>query len=382
MDGSLLTNLESTCGRGERSRVKGAAGRLLEWFRSRHRDVPGRNEVDPYRIWVAEVMAQQTRISTVIPYYESFLERFPDVETLAASSLDDVLKAWEGLGYYGRARNLHRAAGEVLGRYGGRLPEDSVALRSLPGIGAYTAGAIASIAFGQPEPAVDGNVRRVLCRLCDLEKPTAGDLDAVCRDMIAETGGAAGMLNQALMDLGSSICTPRNPACTECPVAQGCLALENGTIASRPHRDRRPPIPHRDVAAALVWRGPHLLIARRPEEGLLGGLWEFPGGKVETGETPAAAVRREVREEIGMDIEILSALEEVKHAYSHFRITLHLFHARWLAGEADVVQSATDSPRWVLPADLGRYAFPAANQAVIRRLLQGEERAPAPHGPA
>lgn len=362
--------------------MKEAAGRLLEWFRSRHRDVPGRNEVDPYRIWVAEVMAQQTRISTVIPYYESFLERFPDVETLAASSLDDVLKAWEGLGYYGRARNLHRAAGEVLGRYGGRLPEDSVALRSLPGIGAYTAGAIASIAFGQPEPAVDGNVRRVLCRLCDLEKPTAGDLDAVCRDMIAEAPGAAGMLNQALMDLGSSVCTPRNPACTECPVAQACLALENGTIASRPHRDRRTPIPHRDVAAALVWRGPHLLIARRPEDGLLGGLWEFPGGKVETGEAPAEAARREVREEIGMDIEILGALEEVKHAYSHFRITLHLFHARWLVGGPDVVQSATDSPRWVLPADLGPYAFPAANQAVIRRLLQGKERAPAPHGPA
>ncbi|MBT8462935.1 MAG: A/G-specific adenine glycosylase [Gemmatimonadetes bacterium] len=360
--------------------MTGAAGRLLEWFRSRHRDVPGRNEADPYRIWVAEVMAQQTRISTVISYYEPFLERFPDIETLASSSLDDVLKAWEGLGYYGRARNLHRAAGEVRTRYGGRLPEDPVALRSLPGIGAYTAGAVASIAFGRPEPAVDGNVRRVLCRLYDLEKPTAGELDAQCRELIAEAPGASGLLNQALMDLGSSICVPRNPECKACPVAVGCLALANGTIASRPERPRRRPIPHHDVAAALVWRGPRLLIARRPEAGLLGGLWEFPGGKVESGETPAEAARREVHEEMGLDIEILSALEEIKHAYSHFRITLHLFHARWLRGEADPSPPTADSPRWVLPADLGRYAFPAANHAVIRRLLRGEERTPAPHG--
>ena len=362
--------------------MSGTARLLLEWFRTRQRDVPGRNESDPYRVWVAEVMAQQTRISTVIPYYESFLERFPDVETLAASSLDDVLKAWEGLGYYGRARNLHRAAGEVRERYGGRLPEDADALRSLPGIGAYTAGAIASIAFGKPEPAVDGNVRRVLSRLYDLENPTPGCLDALSRDLIAEAGGAAGPLNQALMDLGSSVCTARAPDCDECPIARHCLALQSGTVALRPVRRRRPPLPHQDIAAALVWRGPRLLIARRPEDGLLGGLWEFPGGKVETGETPAEAARREVLEELGVEVEIVGEVAKVQHAYSHFRITLHLFHARWIEGDPAISESRAGSPRWVLPGELARYAFPAANQAVIRRLVGGEERAPESPGPA
>ena len=354
--------------------MRSTAGLLLEWFRTRERDVPGRNESDPYRVWVAEVMAQQTRISTVIPYYEAFLQRFPDVDTLAAASLDDVLKAWEGLGYYGRARNLHRAAGEVLARYAGRLPEDTTALRSLPGIGPYTAGAIASIAFGRPEPAVDGNVRRVLSRLYDLETPTPARLDRLTRDLIAEGDGAAGTLNQALMDLGGSVCSPLMPRCSECPVARLCLAHQNRTVALRPARRQRPPLPHRDIGAALVWRGPRLLIARRPAQGLLGGLWEFPGGKVETGEIPSEAARREVREELGIDVEILGEADTTRHAYSHFQITLHLFHARWVEGE--LPSSENGSPLWILPEELGRYAFPAANQAVIQRLVLGEERPP------
>ena len=362
--------------------MSGTAGFLLDWFRPRQRDVPGRNESDPYRVWVAEVMAQQTRISTVIPYYEAFIERFPDVETLATSPLDDVLKAWEGLGYYGRARNLHRAAGEVRARYGGRLPEDAESLRSLPGIGAYTAGAIASIAFGKPEPAVDGNVRRVLCRLYDLEEPSPPRLEVLSRELIAEAEGQAGLLNQALMDLGSSVCTPRSPGCDACPVAPNCLALQRGTVALRPPRRRRPPLPHRDIAAALVWRGPRLLIARRPEEGLLGGLWEFPGGKVEAGEAPADAARREVREELGLEVQVLGEVAEIQHAYSHFRITLHLFHARWVAGGSAIGESSAGSPRWVLPRELDLYAFPAANHDVVRRLISGKERAPQYPGPA
>jgi A/G-specific adenine glycosylase len=327
-------------------------------------------------------MAQQTRISTVIPYFKSFVERFPDVETLAAAPLDDVLKAWEGLGYYGRARNLHRAAGEVRERYGGLLPEDARSLRSLPGIGDYTAGAIASIAFGKPEPAVDGNVRRVLSRLYDLEAPSQGRLEALSRELIAQARGRAGALNQALMDLGSSVCTPRSPGCGVCPVARDCLALRRETVALRPPRRRRPPLPHQDIAAALVWRGPRLLIARRPEDGLLGGLWEFPGGKVEAGETPADAARREVLEELGVELEILGEVARVQHAYSHFRITLHLFHARCVACESAIGKSPADSPRWGLPGELDRYAFPAANHEVVRRLVSGKERAPKSPDPA
>ena len=364
--------------------MSGAARSLLEWFRERKRDVPGRNESDPYRIWVAEVMAQQTRIATVIPYYEAFLSRFPDVATLAASSRDDVLKAWEGLGYYGRARNLHRAAGQVRERFGGRLPEDPEDLRSLPGVGPYTAGAIASIAFGRPEPAIDGNVRRVLSRLYDIENPTPARLDILARELIADAAGAAGLLNQGLMDLGSSVCTPQAPDCGDCPVASWCAALQNGTVALRPARKRRAALPHQDIAAAVVWRGPRLLIARRPEDGLLGGLWEFPGGKVEPGETPAEAASREVSEELGVSVEVLDTLAVVRHAYSHFRITLHLFHARWINGgpAAEQAGPGNDSPRWVLPAELRRYAFPAANHAVIRQLARGEHLAPGDPGRA
>lgn len=355
---------------------------VLGWFEERERDVPGRNESDPYRVWVAEVMAQQTRISTVIPYYRSFLERFPDVAALAAASLDDVLKQWEGLGYYGRARNLHRAAAEVEARYAGRLPSDVADLRSLPGIGSYTAGAISSIAFGRPEPAVDGNVRRVLSRLYDLEAPTPARLDELMRDLIAQTGGEAGLLNQSLMDLGSAVCKPRAPRCAECPLAGRCVAREKGTIGQRPARRTRAALPHHDIAAAVVWRGSRLLIARRPEEGLLGGLWEFPGGKVEPGESPAEAARRELREEVGVEAEILRRADTVQHAYSHFRITLYLFHARWVRGGPPIGGRRAGSALWVLPGELENYAFPAANQALIRRLRLGEEVVPAGPGPA
>ena len=356
------------------------ARKLLRWFEGRDRSVPGRGESDPYRVWVAEVMAQQTRISTVIPYYEAFLERFPDVETLAAAQLDDVLKAWEGLGYYGRARNLHRAAAMVCERFQGRVPADPEELRSLPGVGAYTAGAIASIGFGLPEPAVDGNVRRVLCRLHDLEDPPPARLDQLAREWIDRAGGAARDLNQALMDLGSSVCRPLGPLCDECPLAEECAARASGTIPLRPRPRRRPPLPHHDIAAALVWRGRRLFIARRPDEGLLGGLWEFPGGKVEPGETPSEAAVREVREEAGLRIRVLGPAGVVQHAYSHFRITLHFFHARWITG--DVADAASASRRWVLPGELEDYAFPAANRDLIQRLALGEERPPADPAPA
>jgi len=319
-------------------------------------------------------MAQQTRISTVLSYYDSFLARFPDVETLATAPLDDVLKEWEGLGYYGRARNLHRAAAVICERHDGRLPADPVSLRALPGIGRYTAGAISSIAFGLPEPAVDGNVRRVLCRVYDLADPPPPKLERLARQWIEFADGDAGALNQALMDLGGSVCLPRGPQCEVCPLADACLALRHGTIPLRPAKRVRPPLPHHDIAAAIIWRGPKLLIARRPEDGLLGGLWEFPGGKVEAGETPREAARREVREELGMDVEILAPADEVRHAYSHFRITLHLFHARWVSGEPSAPPEAR--PSWVLPEELDRYAFPAANHAVIGRLVRGEERPP------
>lgn len=357
---------------GPGERALRTADSLLGWYQDRERDVPWRGETDPYRIWVAEVMAQQTRLETVRERYPTFVALFPDVRTLARADRDQVLKAWEGLGYYARARNLHRAARMVVERHGGKLPADPNALRALPGVGAYTAGAVASLAFAAAEPAVDGNARRVLARLLDMETPTAGALDEAARELLRVRPEAAAELNQALMDLGATVCTPGSPDCHACPVSEECLALERGTVAERPPSRGRGPIPHRDVAVGVVWRGERVLVQRRPEGGLLGGLWEFPGGKVEPGERPRDAVSREIREETGLRVAVGELVERVEHAYSHFRITLHAYHARHVSGEPR--PRAATAWRWAEPSRLHELAFPAANRRVLEALARAAPR--------
>lgn len=345
---------------------KALADALLGWFRSVERDIPWRDDADPYRVWVGEIMAQQTRIRTVLGYYDRFLDRFPTLATLAAADLDDVLKAWEGLGYYGRARNLHRAAREVMRAYGGRLPADPVRLRELPGVGPYTAGALASLAFGRDEPAVDGNVRRVLSRLFDLDRPVSRELDAIARSLIDARPGTAADLNQSLMDLGSKICTPRAPRCEACPVRVRCVAFASGTIADRPPAPPPRTLPRQTVGVGVVRRGDKVLIARRPPSGLLGGLWEFPGGKVEEGESPADAVERELREEVGIQVRVGRLLEKVEHAYSHFRVTLYFHEAEYICGRAR--PKAASEVRWVDPRSVSDYAFPAGSASIVASL--------------
>lgn len=354
------------------TRARRAARHLLEWYRGRERDVPWRDESDPYRIWVAEIMAQQTRMETVRPYYRRFLDRYPDVFALAEARLDDVLKTWEGLGYYARARNLHAAAHEVVAGYGGELPRDAHRLRELPGIGPYTAGAIASMAFRRREPAVDGNARRVLSRLFDLEAPTRAVLDSHARNLLAWSGRDPARLNQAIMDLGGEVCSPRRPRCAECPLESDCLALARDTVAARPARRPRKPLPHEDVAVGVVWKDDRLLIARRPEEALLGGLWEFPGGKIEAEETPAAAVERELREELEIEVRARELIGRVEHAYSHFRVTLHAYHADWVSGEPR--PRAATAWLWVEPDRLTEFAFPRGSRRIIERVRAGEGR--------
>lgn len=308
-------------------------------------------------------MAQQTRIATVRDRYSEFLSRFPDVHALADAELDAVLKAWEGMGYYARARNLHRAARVVVEEHEGLLPDDPADLRSLPGVGPYTAGAIASIAFDRPEPAVDGNVRRVLSRLFDLESPSAAILEAESRRLLATDSVRPGVLNQALMDFGASVCRPRRPECDVCPLAVDCLAFTNGTQASRPGHSRSGELPHHPIAVAVLEKDGRLLIGKRPEEGLLGGLWEFPGGKIETGESPRQAAARELREEMCIEATLGRSIAVIPHAFSHFRITLHAFEAAWTSGEP--CGRAVTEWRWVRPEELQAYAFPAANREIL-----------------
>jgi A/G-specific adenine glycosylase len=346
---------------------------LLAHYDAHRREMPWRGETDAYRVWVSEAMLQQTRVETVRARWGAFLEAFPTVERLAAADEDAVLKAWEGLGYYARARNLRRAAREVVERHGGRLPGTAEGLRALPGFGPYTSAAVASIAFGRPEAVVDGNVVRVLSRLLDERRDVGrtgarAAIEAAARALLDPA--RPGDWNQALMDLGASLCAPRTPRCPECPLAPHCEGRRAGTAPSLPTKRKKAPVPHHDVAVGLVWRAGRLLVGRRPADGFLGGLWECPGGKREAGETLEAACEREVREETGLSVRAESRLTSVEHAYTHFRITMHAFHCRVLGGRLRA--RGTESLRFVRPGDLSRYAFPAANRRVFEALEASE----------
>lgn len=336
---------------------------LLDWFGERERDVPWRSEDDPWRILVAEVMAQQTRIDTVIPYYRSFIGRFPTPAALAEAPLDDVLKRWEGLGYYARARHLHAAAGQIVAEHGGGVPSTVEELRALAGIGPYTAGAVASLAFGIAEPAVDGNARRVLGRLFDIEEPTPAKLERRARRLLAITPGRAAALNQAIMDLGGSVCTPRRPRCDECPVSRRCLARAAGTVADRPGRSPRVRAPVRFAASAIVRRDDRVLVLRRPERGLLGGLWDLPGTPPGDDDVAPTALASEISA-LGVEASVGARLERVEHAFSHFRLRLDVFEAVWRSGEP-----SSEIPwRWAGARDLRALAFPTYLRSLLPRM--------------
>jgi A/G-specific adenine glycosylase len=346
---------------------------LLTWFDSNQADLPWRRNRTPYMVWLSEIMLQQTQVATVIPYYERFLARFPSVEALAAASLDEVLKLWEGLGYYSRARNLHRAAQVVAGDWSGEFPASVEDLMKLPGVGRYTAGAIASLALGLDAPVLDGNVIRVLTRLFDLtddvtQSAARRALWALAEEVLPT--GRAGPWNEGLMELGRLICTPRSPRCAICPLAEYCLAWARGTQEERPVRSPRKKTPHFDVTAGVIWGAEGcLLIAQRPLDGMLGGLWEFPGGKREPGETLPECLRREIREELGIEIDVGGQIATIKHAYTHFRITLYAFECQHVSGEPGAIECADWA--WVALGDLDSYAFAVTDQQIIAVLREG-----------
>ena len=335
-------------------------------------------------------MLQQTRVETVGPYYARWLGRFPDWDALAAAPLDDVILEWRGLGYYSRARNLHRTARVVRERYGGALPEDPVALRSLPGVGEYTAGAVASIAFGQPVPAVDGNVRRVLARLLDLARPTPARLRREAARLLDPD--RPGDHNEAMMELGATICTPRAPRCEECPVAAWCAALEAGTVAKRPAPPRRRSVPHVDYATVVaIDSAGRILLAKRPETGLLAGMWEFPSVAVRkvgrnsaksttprgdiTFSTVAASAQRYFFI-FGVNGRPAELLAPVRHVFTHLRVTYHPVVVRFdregtptpehePAGHPEQLAPVPEHA-WIRPAEIDDYALPVAQQKIAR----------------
>jgi len=350
------------------------AEKLLAWYAVNARTLPWRGHPDPYAVWVSEIMLQQTQVDTVSPYFERWMARFPTLEALAAASEQEVLALWEGLGYYSRARNLWRAARQVW-EAGGQMPRTAADLALLPGVGRYTAAAIASMAFGQNEAALDGNIRRVLARIFNVTLPARSpegerQLWALAQQHLPP--GRAGDYNQALMDLGSQICTPRAPACLVCPLQALCQAAALGLQAERPVMSARPPVPLWTVTAAVIWRADRVLIARRPSRGLLGGLWEFPGGKLEPGETLPEGLRREIAEELAVEIAVGAELGVYRHAYTHFKVVLHAFACTLVTGEPQ--PQVASELCWALPAELPDFPMGKIDRQIAHRLLADSQK--------
>ena len=347
---------------------------LSQWFETSLRDLPWRASKKPYFIWISEIILQQTRVDQGTPYFERFVRQFPTLEALASASIDDVLKAWEGLGYYSRARNLHKGARFVQEAWNGRLPQSYSELLTIPGIGPYTAAAISSIAFSLPEAVLDGNVIRVLTRLFSFsdDVTTAQSkkwLNQAASHLLDERN--PGLHNEAMMELGALVCTPISPSCDTCPVSVFCSSFAAGDPLSFPTKKAKKPIPHYDIAVGIIRNDQgEIYIQRRSEDGMLGGLWEFPGGKNEKPESLEATCEREILEETGFQVEIGSKLVSIPHTYSHFKITLHAFECNYKSeGETN-----TDLPwQWAAREHLAEYAFPTANRKLIDVLTASED---------
>jgi len=358
----------------EEGEVPAARRALLAHYDRDRRALPWRGEDDPYRIWVSEVMLQQTRVETVIPYYRRWLERFPDLATLAAADVDDVLLAWQGLGYYRRARGLHAGARMVREHHGGEVPADHAALIGLPGVGEYTAAAVASIAFGQAVGVVDGNVKRVMARLGDNPRPTARWLQDAAQALVDPD--RPGDWNQALMELGATVCTPRGPRCGECPLAAWCRARAAGTQEERPAPQARKAVPHEVRATAVVLDGQgRALVVRRGEEGLLAGLWAFPDRIIQgSGHRALAEAARAAAQAAGVELAGPAAsagnpgsercaapdlLPPVYHRFTHLAVT---YHPVVLAGQAQ----EDENRRWISLDPPWPVALPVAQQKIAR----------------
>ena len=351
--------------------------KLLAWYDTNRRDLPWRTDsaelVDPYRVWLSEAMLQQTRVDTVIPYFLRWLDRFPSLDTLAEASLDEVLKAWEGLGYYSRARNLHRAVREVRDRYAGRVPDDPAAFRALPGVGRYTAGAVLSIAFGREEPVVDGNVRRVFARLTDSPAPDEAQLWELAERLVR--GRRPGDLNQAVMELGATVCIPRRPRCEGCPVAVHCAARAAGTQNERPLPRRRAPLPLETRFAAIIESEAGLLLARRSGRGRLAGLWEFPGAEVEPDIQVVPIAADLLQRLTGISATIQEELATVRHTFTHVRVDYRVVSGHSAADPPRA--QGYDEVRWVPRESLHEVALPRA-----QRTIAAMAGSPAPLFPA
>ena len=348
--------------------------RLLPWFLEHARDLPWRKQRTAYRVWISELMLQQTRVETVQDYYRRWMKSFPSLKTLAEAPQRDVMKAWEGLGYYARARNAHKTAKIINRDYNGRFPGTFDELNNLPGIGPYTAAAVGSLVFGLNVAALDGNVIRVISRLHRFKGDPASVASRRRLQSWADqhlVPGRAGEVNEAMMELGATVCTPKAPACHACPLRNVCEAGKHQDPEKFPVKIRRRPIPHRHVGAGIIInRARNVLLARRPDHVMLGGLWEFPGGGQEDGESLPACIRRELLEELGIHVRVGPLLVTVRHAFTHFTLDLHAYWVRIERGRPRAIEAS--DYKWVSVKDIETFPLPIADQKILRQLKRSD----------
>lgn len=348
--------------------------RLLAWFEQHQRPLPWRGTYEPYHVWVSEIMGQQTQMERVAQYFRRWIDRFPDITSVAEAPEQAILKTWEGLGYYSRARNIQRAARQLLAAGTAEIPADYDALLVLPGIGPYTAAAILSIAFNLPFPLRDANVERLFARLADIDRPlkqtaTQKRLAAMAQTLLDRD--VPRLYNQALMELGALVCTPKNPACSLCPVRMHCRALKADTVEFRPLPTERQKKIEITMACGILFRHGRIFVQQRMADDIWGGLWEFPGGRLEEGETSLEAAVREIAEETGWQVPELAPFKTVVHHYTRYRVTLHGFIGKLDAPLGEPVLSAAQQYAWVPVARLNDYPYPAGHRMLVAALQDG-----------
>ncbi len=336
---------------------------IIKWYDNNPQNYPWRSNNDPYAIWISEVMLQQTQVTTVIPYYLNWLKILPNINTVANAEPEFILKQWEGLGYYARARNFFSACKIISNSYNNKIPNKYDQLISLPGVGPYIAGALLSIAFNQAMPAIDSNVIRVISRLY-AKNESLKSINKIISQHINHN--RPGDFNQALMDLGRLICKPISPKCAICPLNKLCIAYLNNSIKNFPIKKTKQPKPHYNVAVGIIKKDDFILISKRYDNGLLGGLWEFPGGKKLPHESSKDCIKREIMEELGVNVAPTTFIKQIKHEYSHFKITLDAYFCNYINGQPKTL--GCQDFKWIKYNNIAQLPFPKANHKLFNEI--------------
>jgi len=341
--------------------------RLHLWYSKNKRLLPFRNSKEPYKIWLAEIMLQQTQMATVIPYYNRWINHFPNLKNVAEARLSELLKLWEGLGYYARCRNFHKAAIIINRDHNGKIPEDWETFRSLPGVGDYTAAAVLSISFSLPYVVIDGNVKRVMARVLGRKKLSTRNMSMIINRLnnwIDKEN--PGDFNQAMMELGAMLCKPKRPKCILCPFQTICKAAAVGDPASYPGKIKKAIRPHYITVGGLIWRKNRFYVQKRNESSMLGGLWEFPAGKVRKDESLEVAIKTRIKEKFDLTPVILKKIGSVHHSYSHYSITFHGYHCK----ENGKYLKSKSEYKWIIPQEINTLSFPTANHKMFNLITE------------